>query len=162
MMSTPRTWGFLPSVLDRLLDDDPARGHEPAPRHGHSLQQLTQAVRRDLEHLLNTRQALLEELPAAFPEAQRSLLTYGLPDFTALSRHDPHDRVRLRRALERAITLGEPRLLRVRVTLASPGQPDQVLRCRIEAFLRVEPAPAPVTFDALLRTNQEYVVQGAA
>jgi type VI secretion system protein ImpF len=161
-MSTPRTWGFLPSVLDRLLDDDPTRSHEPAPRHGHSLQQLIQAVRRDLEHLLNTRQALLEDLPAAFPEAQRSLLTYGLPDLTALSLQDPHDRTHIRRALEQAITLGEPRLLRVRVTLETPGQPDQVLHFRIEAFLRVEPAPEPVTFDALLRTNQEYVVQGAA
>ena len=38
---------------------------------------------------------------------------------------------------------------------------DRALRFRIEALLRVEPAPEPVTFDAVLQLNtQKYVVQG--
>ena len=92
---------------------------------------------------------------------RRSLVTYGLPDFSSLSALSMDDRNRIRRALEQAIATFEPRLERVRVTLEPPREQDRTLRFRIEALLRVEPAPEPVTFDAVLRLNtQEYVVQG--
>jgi type VI secretion system protein ImpF len=72
-----------------------------------------------------------------------------------------NDRNRIRRALEQAIATFEPRFERVRVNLELPREQDRTLRFRIEALLRVEPAPEPVTFDAVLRLNtQEYVVQG--
>jgi type VI secretion system protein ImpF len=151
---------ILPSVLDRLLDDEPDVSHEPLPARFFSPRQLTQAVARDLEALLNTRQEALEELPPEFAEVGHSLRTYGLPDFTTLSLTNPQDRQRIRRALEQAIAVFEPRLDRVRVTVEAPQQYDQVLHFRVEALLRVDPAPMPVTFDATLLKTQEYTVQG--
>jgi type VI secretion system protein ImpF len=72
-----------------------------------------------------------------------------------------HDRNRIRRALEQAIATFEPRLDRVSVTLELPREHDRALRFHIEAMLRVEPAPEPVSFDAVLQlTTQKYVVQG--
>ena len=152
---------LLPSVLDRLLDDEPDVSHEPAASRFQSLSQLKRAVTRDLEALLNSRQEMLEEPPPEFKEVRRSLLTYGLPDFTAFSLLNAQDRNRIRRALEQAIALFEPRLDRVRVTLEPPRQYEQTVHFHVEALLRVEPAPEPVSFDALLQLHtQQYVVRG--
>jgi type VI secretion system protein ImpF len=151
---------ILPSVLDRLLDDEPGIAHEPLSARFFSLRQLTQAVARDLEALLNTRQEALEEVPPEFAEVSHSLRTYGLPDFTAMSLANPQDRQRIRRALEQTIAMFEPRLDRVRVTVETPQQYDHALRFHVEALLRVEPAPIPVAFDATLLKTQEYTVQG--
>jgi type VI secretion system protein ImpF len=152
---------LLPSILDRLLDDAPDVSHEPVPDRFQNLRQLKRAVTRDLEALLNTRQELWDELPSEYSELRHSLLVYGLPDFTAFTLLNPHDRNRIRRAVEQAIALFEPRLTRVRVTLEAPRQHEPILRFHIEALLRVEPAPEPVTFDAMLQLHtQEYVVRG--
>jgi type VI secretion system protein ImpF len=131
------------------------------PNHFHNLRELKKAVTRDLEDLLNTRQEMLEELPSEFVEVSRSLVSYGLPDFTAFSLLSKHDRNRIRRALEQAIATFEPRLDRVSVALEPPREHDRALRFHIEAMLRVQPAPEPVSFDAVLQlTTQKYVVQG--
>jgi type VI secretion system protein ImpF len=152
---------ILPSVLDRLLDDEPGTEREPIPNRFQNLRELKKAVTRDLEDLLNTRQEMLEELPSEFAEVSRSLVSYGLPDFTSFSLLSKHDRNRIRRALEQAITTFEPRLARVSVTLEPPRENDRALRFHIEALLRLEPAPELVTFDAVLQlTTQRYVVQG--
>jgi type VI secretion system protein ImpF len=152
---------IVPSILDRLLDDEPEVSRESLPNRFQNLSQLKKAVARDLEALLNTRQEILEEVPSEFIEVSRSLVTYGLPDFSSFSVLNVNDRNRIRRALEQAIATFEPRFERVRVNLEPPREQDRTLRFRIEAMLRVEPAPEPVTFDAVLRLNtQEYVVQG--
>lgn len=152
---------LLPSVLDRLLDDEPGALREPIPNRFQNLRELKKAVTRDLEDLLNTRQERLQELPSEFAEVGRSLISYGLPDFTSFSLLSKHDRNRIRRALEQAIATFEPRLDRVRVNLEPPREYERALRFRIEALLRVEPAPELVTFDAELQlTTQKYTVQG--
>ena len=151
---------ILPSVLDRLLDDELDVRHEPLARRFFSLRDLTRAVARDLEALLNTRQEAGEELSGEFAQVGQSLRTYGLPDFTTLSLTNPQDRQRIRRALEQAIAVFEPRLARVRVTMETPQEYDQALHFRVEGLLRVEPAPVPVAFDATLLRTQEYTVQG--
>jgi type VI secretion system protein ImpF len=152
---------ILPSVLDRLLDDEPGTLREPVPNRFQNLRELKKAVTRDLEDLLNTRQEMLDELPSEFTEVSRSLISYGLPDFTSFSLLSKHDRSRIHRAVERAIATFEPRLERVRVALELPRERERALRFHIEALLRVEPAPEPVTFDAELQlTTQKYIVQG--
>ena len=59
--------GYTTGLFDRLLGD---RG--PGPRL--SLEQLRDAVARDLEDLLNTRMALPEEMLDAWPQCAASLL----------------------------------------------------------------------------------------
>ena len=152
---------LVPSILDRLLDDEPEVVQEPPYNRFQSLRQLKQAVARDLEAMLNTRQEALAEVPAEFGEVSRSLLIYGLPDCTALTMLSLPDRNRIRRALEQAIATFEPRLERVRVALEPPRQHERLLRFRVDAVLPVRPEPEPVVFDTMLRLNtQEYVVRG--
>ena len=151
---------IVPSILDRLIDDEPEILTEPAMSRAKGLRGLERSVARDLEALLNSRQETLKELPSEFKEVSRSLLAYGLPDFTSFSLLTQDDRLRIRRSVEDAINRFEPRLLRVRVALEAPREHDRGLRFRIDAFLRVDPSPEPVTFDAVLQMNtQQYVIQ---
>jgi len=55
---------IVPSVLDRLLDDQPDLTHEAVTYRIDDLRGLKRSVARDLEAMLNTRQEALEELPA--------------------------------------------------------------------------------------------------
>jgi type VI secretion system protein ImpF len=153
---------MVPSILDRLVDDDPsAKTAEPISKRSQNVREMRRAVARDLEALLNTRQEVLHELPAEFTETNRSLVTYGLPDFSSFDLLSVSDRNRIRRALEQAIATFEPRLGRVRAVLETPREHDRAIRFRVEALLRVDPTPEAVTFDAVLRlSTQEYVIQG--
>lgn len=148
---------LIPSVLDRLLDEQPQVSKEPATSRIQDLRSLERAVGRDLEALLNSRQETLRELPSEFVELNRSLLTYGLPDLTSLSLLSQDDRNRIRRSVEQAISAFEPRLQGVRVALEAPRDHDRGLHFRIDALLRVDPAPEPVTFDAVLHLNTQQL-----
>jgi type VI secretion system protein ImpF len=161
MATRDQELNITPSVLDRLLDDEPTVTKEPPTSRRQDLRALERSVARDVEALLNSRRETLEDLPSEFAEVNGSLLTYGLPDLTSLSLLNNDDRNRIRRAVEEAINHFEPRLQRVRVNLEAPREHDRGLRFRIDAMLRVDPTPEPVTFDAVLQLNtQQYVVQG--
>ncbi len=65
--------------------------------------------------------------------------------------NDPAQRDRLRAQIEQTIRRFEPRLAQVRVVLIDgDNTQDATLRLRIEALLRVEPAPEPIVFDTLV------------
>jgi type VI secretion system protein ImpF len=127
----------------------------------YGIRELKRAVARDLEALLNTRQEALEELPESLEEVRRSLVTYGLPDFTSASLLSSRDRARIRRALEDTIAAFEPRLERVRISLEESERSERAMHFRVEGWLRVEPSPEAVAFDTVLQlTTREYTVQG--
>lgn len=138
---------IIPSVLDRLLDFEPGVKHEPHTSHAESLRQYKQAVWRDLEWLLNTRR-VVERIPPAHKELQRSLAAYGLPAFSAAELDSSAEGVR--RAIETAIRTFEPRLSDMAVVLVAARADERALVFRIEARLRVEPVAEPVMFSATI------------
>jgi type VI secretion system protein ImpF len=138
----------LPSVLDRLIDDDPgSRSEKPMTiqRLGAALRD---AVRRDLEDLLNTRRRPFD-LPPGLGELADSSFEYGIPDFSGANLSSIERRRRYLRGIEEIIKRHEPRLTSVRV-LPADERPSQVrtLHFRIEAVLRAEPAPESVLYDS--------------
>ncbi|HMF55830.1 MAG TPA: type VI secretion system baseplate subunit TssE [Pyrinomonadaceae bacterium] len=148
------------SVLDRLLDYEPEVSRESIATRAKNLRQLKQSVRRDLEWLLNTRQTV-GGAPPDLKELSRSLAAYGLPDFTALSTESEDDQKRMQSDIEDAIRIFEPRLEDVEVSIEPARSTERILRFRIDARLRVEPAPEPVTFDTMLQLGSgQYIVQG--
>lgn len=160
MAAPARRMHIVPSVLDRLLDDAPGDANDPPSTLSEDLEHFKAQVRRDLEAMLNTRQETLGDL-SAYPELERSLLTYGLPDFTSLSLQSEADRSRMREAIEAAIRHFEPRILDAVVSIDAPETRNQQLGFRVEGFLRVDPAPAPVSFDAVLQiSTQQYQIRG--
>src|SRR6266487_548663 len=115
MPSADDKTGVTISVLDRLIDYDPDTSREGLLSRPKSLRQLKEAVRRDLEWLLNTRQvAGLSELDLR--EVKESVAAFGLPEFTNLSANKPDDQKQMRRDIEEAIRFFEPRLDSVVVT----------------------------------------------
>jgi type VI secretion system protein ImpF len=147
------------SVLDRLIDTEPdVKSEAPASRQK-SLRDLKAAVKRDLEWLLNSRQ-VVGGIPDELKETSHSLAAFGLPDFTGVSLKNVAEQAFVRRTIERAISLFEPRLEDVMVMLIPGSTGEQVMRFRIDARLKVDPAPEPVTFDTLLQLdNGQYVVR---
>ena len=146
----------MQSLIDKLTDVDARAGsssRRDAPLN------IRDAVSRDLEDLLNTRSEGARTIPAVFEECRKSSLTFGLPDFSSYSLLSPRDRDRIRRTLELAIGLHEPRLTRVRVQLESQGTYNRALRFRIDALINLGPEREKVQFDAVLQLNtQSYQV----
>jgi type VI secretion system protein ImpF len=153
--------GRLPvvaSVFDRLTAPPP-RGAIGSIRPG-TLAALRDSVRRDLENLLNVRR---EEslIPPDYPQAARSLLNYGLPDLSVYSLKSSADQQKLRRSIEAALRSFEPRLTNVSVAIEGWDHSRPVLRFRVEAILRVEPAPEPVVFDTeFWLENSRFTIKG--
>jgi type VI secretion system protein ImpF len=139
---------LVPSVLDRLLDFEPDSTREAVPSPNQLLRDLKQSVRRDLENLLNTRVRLLT-WPPHLQELKQSLLNYGLPDFTSVNLSSSKDRDDFCRVIQDIIIQLEPRLLKVSVSPLSASEPlDRTFRFRIDAMLRIDPAPEPIVFDS--------------
>jgi type VI secretion system protein ImpF len=146
---------ITPSLLDRLTDHEPGIRDEPIMSRNQGLRALKAALWRDMNALLNTKRRE-EELPEQFTETTRSLLTYGIPDFTAYSLKSPADQNRLRRAIEAAIRRFEPRLEKINVTIQLPDETDPTIRFRVDAFLQIEPAPEPVSFETVLPPGSSH------
>ena len=149
-----------PSLLDRLTDYQPSVSSENPLSRTQALRALKQSLWRDLSNLLNTKRRE-EEVPEGFAEANESLLTYGLPDFTAYTLKNPSDQHKLRRAIETTIRRFERRLEKVTVVFDPPEDTASALHFRVDAYLKVDPAPEPISFETLLEPDSyQFVVVG--
>lgn len=147
-------------LLEEIFPDELFKMRKPAPSSA-TIRDLKRSISRDIEALLNTRRELLEGAPPEYKEVNSSLLMFGLPDFTSYSLLNPEHRRLIRRSVEEALTKFEPRLKSVQVTLESPRKFDAALHFRIDALLRLDPVPEPVTFDAALQLGtSSYSVRG--
>jgi type VI secretion system protein ImpF len=152
---------FLPSVLDRLLDDSPVTPAARPRSRGQQLAELRAAVRRDLEALMNAHQRC-RSTPPELKELPRSLIEYGIPDFLTANAGAEDAREEFRDAVEEAIRRFEPRFKLVKVTLLEQTKTDRTLRFHIEALMYAEPAPEHVSFDSLLDpSSQSFSVVGS-
>ncbi len=150
MAKQPDATPILPSVLDRLLGMRGAAEGGAFRSRTQIVREVTQAVRRDLENLLNTRRRC-GLIPAGLEELDVSLVTYGLPDFSQFNLQQPEERDRLRAEIEETIRAFEPRFKSVRVAFTSDAQhTERHLRFRIDALLRLQPEPEQVVFDSEL------------
>ncbi|HEX3435874.1 MAG TPA: type VI secretion system baseplate subunit TssE [Pseudacidobacterium sp.] len=142
------------SLLDRLM----AAEDWPTTR-AQSLRYFKDALKRDLEWLLNTRQPPLDEI-SDYPMAATSVINYGLPDITALGLSSASDHRRLRLAIEACLRNYEPRLSNVHVTLEGGDIADRRLRFHIEGMMKLDPAPEEISFDTVLELSSgEYKVK---
>lgn len=163
MSRVPNDRPLIPSVLDRLIDLDPQVKTEVPMNRTQVLQQMKESVGRDLQALLNTR-CRATSWTNSLKELDRSLFAYGIPDCVGLSTGSREQQEELRRLISRAIQNFEPRLSHVQVKVADTDDPtDRALRFRIDAMLKVDPAPEPVIYDSRLdATSGDFKVQGVA
>jgi type VI secretion system protein ImpF len=137
---------LLPSVLDRLLSPESS---PMLAANKMSLSILLEAVRRDVEALLNTRQNTDPEL-AKYPELMRSIYSFGMPELVSRRAITNPDREAIGRLMAEAIMRHEPRIRNVRAIVEPVAHPtDRRLKFRIEGTLRIEPGPT-IEFETVL------------
>jgi type VI secretion system protein ImpF len=141
------------SILDRLLDDNPGLSQESVRERRISFGQIEKWLIRDLQNLLNSRQMVVS-VPPGFGNLNRSLVSYGLRDFTAQNPVSDPVRQQLRQEIERVISSFEPRLRNVTVRLDTPSEKGQSLRFRVTGVLVAEPLEEPVAFDTYFDMNR--------
>jgi type VI secretion system protein ImpF len=148
---------LLPSFLDRLID----AGADASGAVVYTLERMIDAVRADLEELLNTRQSR-SMIDCPYPLVKDSILAYGLPDLNSISGVSARDSGAISRHIARLIEKFEPRLKNVHVEIETEDDlpRDQVtqLRFQISGMLNVDPAPE-VGFETIveLATGQTKV-----
>ena len=151
------------SLFDRLTDEHPQLTREFPISPWEQERQLEAALCRDLSALLNTRRSE-HEIPEEFPLLSKSVLAFGIPDFTSFTLTSRPDQERTRKAIEDTIRLFEPRLSNVVVTLKAPDPqqpPRPILDFQIDAVLKADP-PEAIRFDAILRgDSRQFRVSGA-
>lgn len=141
--------GFTPGWFDRLLGVAPRAGAFARM----SVEEMKDAVARDLEALLNTRSVLPEALLKGFPECASSLVGYGLRDFADLSLSSPSDRAHICACIENTIAAHEPRLSKVKAHLDLREGAVNRLNFSITAVLVASAAQEAVNFDAVLQPS---------
>jgi len=157
-MPISRETQLLPSVFDRLADlsADGINSDE-----WYDIERLTQAVRRDLEDLLNT-QKTVPGLASSFPMLAESVVGFGVPDPSTFSLETPAGRRQFAAALVHTIHTFEPRLRDVRIELGGDsGEKLRDLRFRVVARLAAEPAPQ-IIFESKLHVPSGQFSVGEA
>ena len=121
-------------------------------RRGYSVDQMIDAVRRDLEDLLNSHR-VAGELVDEFPEVRNSLVTYGLPDLASIRTSITDAKAKVSAAIEETIARFEPRLTNVQVVADPASDPTKLrLEFEIHATLHMDPAPE-VSFVTVLKLS---------
>ena len=138
--------GYTPGLFDRLLGD---RGHGSRL----SLEQLKDAVARDLEDLLNTRMALPAEMLDGWPECAASILTYGLIDIAGMCLSSTDDRTRICDSLRTTIERHEPRLRSVVARVEQQAGTVNRINFVITGVLHATGMSEPINFDAVLQPS---------
>lgn len=139
-----------PSILDRLMDDEPHLQFEQDKSRNQHLRELRNSVRRDLENLLNTR-FRMQSPPEDFHQVELSILNYGLPDLATVNIADMEKKKAFTKNLEKTLKTFEPRFKSVKVIhIENKDSTDRTLRFRIDATLHADPAPEIIIFDSVL------------
>jgi len=149
--------GVTLSILDRLTGLEPGKARSS---FWEDTREYKASLCRDLAALLNTRRAE-DEIDPSYEEVNNSILAFGVADFTSYNLKNGVEQERVRRSIERAIHLFEPRLTRVTVSLEPTDGTRPVLQFQISATLRLQPAE-PVQFDATVRRDSRRVAVSGA
>lgn len=141
-----------PALLDRLTDEDPSKHLEAREARVMSRQKLRQAVLRDLAWLFNaTRPSDIDwEL---YPEAERSVVNYGLPALSGETASSL-DVMELERIIRQVIVDFEPRITPTTLQVETLVHEDQIEHHNVVSVqIRGQLWSQPVPIELLLRTE---------
>jgi type VI secretion system protein ImpF len=152
-----------PSLLDRLIDDEPEKKTEAPERRVLTLNRLRECVLRDINWLFNAAQMARPDELADTPFVATSVINFGLPAFSGLTASGVDPRV-MEHELREAILNFEPRLLpdSVRVSARMSDRIENQhnkLSFDIECKLWAQPAPIALLLhsDVDLESGQNAV-----
>jgi type VI secretion system protein ImpF len=131
MANSRNTRGARALLFERLVE---RHGEEGAASSADVLtkRELWESVSRELGRLLNTRCPVPLHL---IGEEERTVINYGLPDFSSLSPRSADDRKLIASIIAQTITAFETRLRNVRVTAEYFEDDERTLHITVEADL---------------------------
>ena len=135
---------LYPSLLDRLVDDEPGRATEARENRSATLQRLRENVLRDLNWLFNATQSSIDF--DGDPVLAGSVINFGLPPLAGRPASQ-YDLGELARVLREVILRFEPRIIAhtLKVTAENnKGDTHNVLGFRIEGQLWSQPIPLEI------------------
>ena len=135
---------LYPSLLDRLLDDEPGKLSEPRENRAATLARLRENVLRDLNWLFNATQSSLDFEGDAMMAG--SVINYGMPPLAGRPASQ-YDLTELARVLREVILRFEPRILAHTLKVTAErvkGDSHNVLGFRIEGQLWSQPVPLEI------------------
>ena len=112
-----------PSLLDRLTDLQPEKSRESSSQQSMSQTQFKEAVIRDLGWLLNCVSLDVCEDLDRYPQVQRSVLNFGLPDLSGQTSSTVDVRA-MEKSVRAAILQFEPRIIRNSLQVKVHSNPD--------------------------------------
>lgn len=135
---------LIPSLLDRLTDENPYEKNESRNARVGSSLSLRESVLRDLEWLLNTGNIQGSLDLDNYPEVIESVINYGMPNLSGKT-ISTTDLTAVQESIRQTIRVFEPRILpnTVRVSLV-PGSGDMHANSavfQIEATMWGRPMP---------------------
>jgi type VI secretion system protein ImpF len=137
---------LVPNLFERLVNEE--TGARAGERFLHSPEQARESVARDLEALMNSRAGMGQDALRAYPLASRSILNFGIPDFSSMSLSSGLDRDQLCRGIAAAVEQQDRRLRLVSVTLDAEQQTVGRLSFTITAVLTLSGVAQSVRFSA--------------
>lgn len=144
------------SLLDRLMDQQPASPDEPVHFSRAGINAQVASVLRDLENLFNSRScSSLTSNRGLAPHATNSILNYGSRDFSLENPRSQTVRQAIRLEIVRLLFSFEPRLKDVKVRL-SPTREERTLSFRIEAMLHIELVTVATAFETHFDINSGF------
>jgi len=118
------------------------------------VEEIAEAIRRDLEDLLNTRNDLGPELAPRYPESARSILCYGLVDIDGPFLVDGRATEIIEGCVRDAITTFEPRLRDVKVkTLEVPRHVTEEVSLEIEGTIVARDESERVIWNSVIKSG---------
>ena len=102
---------LLPSLIDRLTDENPGIREESRHQRASDIGSLRASVLRDLEWLMNTINLEAVQRLDEFPELKSTVINYGMPGLSG-STVNQTEREEIKRLIKNAIEVFEPRVLK--------------------------------------------------
>lgn len=140
-----------PSLLDRLTDHEPTQLKETRDSRVIDLSRLRDIIQRDLSWLLNTNNIDSSIDGDVYPTVAESVVNYGLSEVAG--EYSTVDRAeKIRRAIEKAITLHEPRIIKgsVHVTISDDAMDNNMT---VGLIIRADMWAQPLPMELYLRSK---------
>jgi type VI secretion system protein ImpF len=162
MADSRNTGGARALLFERLVDTELNSKEESPPFRVLTRQELRKSVSRELGQLLNSRCPVPLQL---IGEEERTVINYGVPDFSSLSPESSDDRKLIASIIGQTIAAFETRLRNVRVTAEYFEDDERRLQITVEADLVTDAiievrsypefgtAVEPVTFPIVLNSK---------
>ncbi len=123
------------SLIDRLVDLHPESGVEKKPLRTLDKEGLKESVFRNLSWFFNTRTPITG---SAYDKEDLTVIDYGIPDFGSYYTENPEVWDILSKRLDRAISVFEPRLTKVQVTVSPDSSDEKSLQAIIKGEIIVD------------------------